>query len=187
MHPLHMERPMTSNSQSLPVPELPPRLILDLATKCNLRCRMCPVWGSEDEEAIESVKGVMALENARTVLDEVAVAKPLVHPALYGEPLLAPAFKEIVGEVRERGFPMAINTNGLALTEDMARFLVESGVDSVSVSIDAVTPETLMKIRGIDRLDKIEAGVHRLLTARGQALTPRIGVSFTLQDDNAEE
>jgi len=178
---------MTSVPPPLPVPELPPRLILDLATKCNLRCKMCPVWGSDDEAAIDSVKGVMALENARKVLDEVAAARPLVHPAMYGEPLLAPAFREVVTEVVARGFAIAINTNGLALTEEMARFLVESGVNSVSVSIDAVTPETLLEIRGIDRLDKIEDGVHRLLAARGDNLTPRIGVSYTLQDANTHE
>ncbi len=169
------------------VPELPPRLILDLATRCNLRCGMCPVWGSDDEAAIDSIKGVMALENARKVLDEAMAAKPLVHPILYGEPLLAPAFKEVVVDVKARGLTIAINTNGLALTEEMARFLVDVGVDSVSVSIDAVTPETLKLIRGITDLDRIEAAVHRLLAVRGSGTTPRIGVSYTTQEDNQHE
>ena len=30
-----------------PVSELPERLLIDFATKCNLRCPMCPVWGSD--------------------------------------------------------------------------------------------------------------------------------------------
>ena len=37
------------------VSELPERVLIDFATKCNLRCPMCPVWGSDDNEAIDSV------------------------------------------------------------------------------------------------------------------------------------
>ncbi|MCA9475007.1 MAG: hypothetical protein KC563_04240, partial [Nitrospira sp.] len=48
-----------------PVQELPGRVLLDLATTCNLRCPMCPVWGSEDDQAIDSVTGAMALESSR--------------------------------------------------------------------------------------------------------------------------
>ena len=174
-----------SEDTRLPVPELPPRVILDLATKCNLRCSMCPVWG-ETESKTDTVKGVMAIENARKVLDEVMAAKPLIHPALYGEPTLAPAFREVVRSAKERGFTVAINTNGLSITDEMARFIIDNA-DSVSVSIDAITPATLKLVRGIDTLDRIESAVHRLLAARGERQTPRIGVSFTTQDVNKHE
>ena len=72
----------------LPVPDLPPRVLMDLATKCNLRCPMCPVWGSDDNAA-ESVAGVMDLAASRRILDELMAAKPLIQPNMYGEPLLA--------------------------------------------------------------------------------------------------
>ena len=160
---------------------------MDLATKCNLRCQMCPVWGSEDEEAVENAKGIMKLENAKRVLDEVMSIKPLLHPALYGEPLLAPSFKEIIADAKSRGMTVAINTNGLSLTDAIAKFIVDIGLDSVSISIDAVTKETLMKVRGVDKLDKIEKAVHRMLAARGGKTTPRIGVSFTTQEINEHE
>lgn len=169
----------------LHVPDLPPRIILDLATRCNLRCHMCPVWGATEVET-DKVAGVMSLENARKVLDEVMAAKPLVHPALYGEPTLAPAFEDVVLEAKKRGMTVAINTNGLTMNEEMAAFAIEN-LDSISVSIDAVTPKTLQKIRGITKLDKIEAAVDRLLTARGDRIRPRIGVSFTTQEDNRHE
>ncbi len=45
------------NWKPLPVSELPERVLIDYATKCNLRCHMCPVWGSEDNDAIDSVEG----------------------------------------------------------------------------------------------------------------------------------
>lgn len=185
--PDSLDKPAMTGSAPLPVPDLPPRVILDLATKCNLRCQMCPVWGSDDEDAVAAAKGVMDLAKAKQLLDQVMAAKPLIHPALYGEPTLAPGFKEIVRDAKSRGLTVAINTNGLTLHPELAAFLVEIGLDSISISIDATTPETLKKIRGIDKLAKIEAGVANMLRARGAGTVPRIGVSFTTQDDNRHE
>jgi len=175
------------NWNPMPVPEKPPRVLLDLATKCNLRCPMCPVWGSEDNNAIDSVVGTMDLEASRRLLDELMAAKPLIQPNMYGEPLLAPKLRERIIDMKARGMSIAMNTNGLTLKEDLARFFVEQQVDSVMFSIDSVTKETLMKIRGIDKLAKIESAVFRMLKARGDAEKPRIGVSFTIQEANRHE
>ena len=67
------------------VPALPPRVLIDFATKCNLRCPMCPVWGSREAQ---SVAGMMPVDRARSIINEIAEAKPLVQPNMYGEPLL---------------------------------------------------------------------------------------------------
>jgi len=177
----------TLDWKPLPVPELPPRVLLDLATKCNLRCPMCPVWGSEETNAIDSVVGIMDLAASRRLLDELMAAKPLVQPNMYGEPLLAPKLRERIADMKARGMSIAMNTNGLTLKDDLARYFVEQQVDSVMFSIDAVTKETLKKVRGIDKLEKIESAVFRMLRARGDAEKPRVGVSFTIQDTNKHE
>lgn len=173
--------------EKIDVPSMPPRVIMDLSIKCNLRCPMCLVWGSDDEEAIESVRGSMDAKNARRLLDELSSTKPLIHPYLWGEPLLAPHFKEIVAAAKEKGMTVALNTNGLALSDRIIEFLLDIKLDSITFSIDAATPETLKVVRGIDKLAKIENAVQRMLDARGDAELPRIGVSFTTQDENLHE
>ena len=135
-------------SDPLPVPEFPERLLVYFATRCNLRCPMCPVWGSDDERAIDEVKGVMDLAAARRMLDEVMAHRPMVAPAVYGEPLLIPDVAQVFAEIKRRGMPIAVNTNGLTLTDDLARSFVDLRVDSVMFSLDAVTKETLQKVRG---------------------------------------
>lgn len=170
-----------------PVQEFPERLLMDFATRCNLRCPMCPVWGVEDEQAIESVKGVMDLEAGRRILDEVMTAKPMIAPSIYGEPLLIPNMKEVFSDMKERGLPIAVNTNGLTMSEKIANFWVDIQVDSIMFSLDATTPGTLKIVRGVDTLAKIEGAVFRLMKARGERDYPRIGVSFTVQDDNKHE
>lgn len=170
-----------------PVTDLPERMLIDFATKCNLRCPMCTVWGSGDDNAIDSVKGIMDVARARQVLDEMISAKPLIQPSMYGEPLLIPDLRGRITDMKSRGITIAMNTNGLTLTDDLARFFVEVGVDSVFFSLEGVTRETLKKIRGVDKIEKIEAAIFRLLRARGDHHKPRIGVTMVKQTGNAHE
>lgn len=182
------DKKTTPSGGKIPVPDLPPRILLDLRTDCNLKCPMCIVHGEAADPRLQTfLRRSMSLENARRILDEVAVAKPLVKPLLWSEPLLAKDFREHVKAMKDRGMAVAIDTNGLLMREDLARFLVDIEFDCVTISIDAVTPETLLKVRGIDKLDKIHRAVEMMLDARGDRTKPRIGVSFTVQDTNRHE
>lgn len=173
--------------QPIPVTELPERVLIDYATKCNLRCPMCPVWGSEDPEAIDAVKGLMDVEAARKMLDEMMAAKPLVQPCIYGEPTLIPEFKARMLDMKSRGMTVAINTNGLTLTDEIAHFMVEHKIDSVFFSLEGVTRSALQKVRGVNKIEKIEAAIFRLMAIRGDNEYPRIGVTMTVQDGNRDE
>ena len=175
------------NWKPLPVADLPERVLIDFATKCNLRCPMCPVWGSEDNNAIDSVKGIMDLKASKRLIAEIEPAHPLIQPNMYGEPLLVPNLRERLTDMKARGISIAMNTNGLTLDDSLAKFMVDVQVDAISFSIDAVSREALMKIRGIDKIEKIEAAVFRLLAARGDRTLPRVSVSFTLQNANRHE
>jgi len=164
------------------VPDLPPRVLLDLAQKCNLRCPMCVVWGRGDAPDGGDVMDVGAALKVIGQLD-----RALLQPNLWSEPLLVPDFLWWVTMMKNSGHSVAFNTNGLALDGDTALLLVSQKVDSVMFSIDAVTSETLKKIRGIRALPRIEAAVLRLLAVRGEAQYPRIGVSFAKQKENEHE
>jgi MoaA/NifB/PqqE/SkfB family radical SAM enzyme len=175
------------NWKPQPVSELPERALIDFATKCNLRCPMCPVWGSDDDNAIDGVKGIMDAAASEKLLDEIAPAHPLIQPNMYGEPLLVPHLRERLKGIKARGISIAFNTNGLTLDDDLAKFMVDIELDSIFFSIDATSRTSLEKIRGIDKLEKVEAAVFRMLAARGDRVLPRIGVSFTLQEANKHE
>lgn len=172
----------------LPVPALPKRVLIDLRTDCNLKCPMCIVHGETEDPRLKAfLRRSMSLEQARQILDEVMVAKPMLQPNLWSEPTLAHDFKKHLRQMKERGFPVTLNTNGLTLRPDLAAFMVEAEIDSVAISIDATTPETLLKVRGIDKLAKIHRGVETMIQARGDHVLPRVGVSFTVQEGNKHE
>ena len=100
---------------------------------------------------------------------------------------LVPNLRERLREMKVARHRDRVQHQWLTLDDDLARFMVEIELDSISFSIDFVTRETLEKIRGVDKLEKIEAAVFRMLAARGDRDLPRISVSFTLQDKNRHE
>jgi len=111
----------------------------------------------------------------------------MIGPSIYGEPLLIPNMRQLFSDMKRLGLPLVLNTNGLTLSEETAKFFVDIKLDSIMFSIDAVTKETLKAIRGIDKLQKIESAVFRMMKVRGGAEYPRVGVSITVQDENRHE
>lgn len=169
------------------VPDLPERLLLDLHGACNLRCPMCLLHGSDDRAAVKAKIGTMGVERARRIMDEVMEARPLVQPSMWGEPLLAPELQTHIADMKARGIAVALNTNGLTLTEAQARFFVDVKLDSIFFSLDATTPETLKRVRGVDKLDKIKRNLATMLRVRDAADYPRIGATITVQAENEHE
>jgi len=175
-------------SETWVVPEFPRRVLMDLRTDCNLKCPMCIVHGSTEDPKLKAfLRRSVPLDKAKKVLDEVMAARPMLQPNLWSEPLLAKDLRPYLQSAKERGLAVAINTNGLLLREELARFLVDIKLDSISISIDATTVETLDKVRGITKLEKIHNAVALMIRVRGENPLPRIGVSFTVQDTNKHE
>ncbi len=171
------------------VPDLPERYLFDLRTECNLACPMCLLHGAPDSPEKEAAIGQMGIERSRKLLDEIMVAKPLIQPTMWGEPLLAKDLKEQLRAMKERGIAVAMNTNGLTLREETCRFFVDVKLDSIFFSLDSTTPATLKKVRGIDKLEKIKRNVMMMLRVRKEmnSIYPRIGTTFAIQEANRHE
>ena len=130
------------------------RIHLPVAPGCNIKCGFCerrfdcanetrPGVTSKvltPEQALERVTLVRRHPKVGSKLKVVGIAGP-------GDPLANPKTFETFKLVRE-AFPemhLCLSTNGLLLTEHLDQ-LVRLGVHSVTVTINALTPETGSKI-----------------------------------------
>lgn len=95
-----------------------------------------------------------------------------------GEPLLHPDFFEFAGEIRRRGFHLAILTNGTLIDEETAKKIKELSPVFVQVSLDGIK-ESHDKVRGEGNFDKALWGIDNL-----KRHGVRVLVSFTAQKDN---
>ena len=186
----HLETPGTV---ALPMPTF---VQLRVTNLCNLRCKMCGQWGDTGIFRSNSARdaGDGALERARIVeligakrqlaladyvrlLDEIAGWQPIVS-LFGGEPLLYPDIVPLIREIKARGLTCTIITNGGRL-EPLAEELVDTGIDSIAVSIDGPA-ERHDAIRGrSDSFARAAAGVRAVARARdraGRALPMQIAI-----------
>ncbi len=108
-------------------------LFLELTRRCNLSCRHCGSDCSVDSEC-----GELDTASWLKIVDYFArTASP--KPAIVltgGEPLLHPGFVEIASALQEAGLSWGMVTNGFCLDEERLARIVDSGIESVTVSYD---------------------------------------------------
>lgn len=167
------------------LPDFPITLGMELLNKCNFACVMCHTTRDK------SPKITLPRATIERVLTECGrEGLPALMFGIGEEPLLHKQFRDVF-ELAKTADVMDIFlfTNGMLLTEDLARFLIERQIARVFVSLDAATPETFRKIRGKDELERIERNIHTLVRLRdeqGSAL-PMVRVSFCVQPGNMAE
>jgi radical SAM protein with 4Fe4S-binding SPASM domain len=87
-----------------------------------------------------------------------------IHFSGLGEPLLHPQIREMFTYAKEEGFEVGLWTNGLNLSEDFSKEIVEKElVDYIIFGLDAATQETYAKVRGVDVYDKVVENITRFL------------------------
>lgn len=145
---------------------MPPHLAeLELVGQCNLRCRMCPSQFRE-EGAPWGPPAFMSWELFTRLTRELA-GVPRLHLQGLGEPLLHPRFFPMVAHARARGFRVSLGTNGTLINRRRARLLAESGIDSVSVSVDAASTGAYEALRVRGSFRRVLRGL--LLLSRAKA------------------
>lgn len=109
--------------------------------------------------------------------------------AYYNEPLLDPMLFERIKYAKSRGLKIHLNTNGTLLTQEKRKAILDSGLDVISVSLDAATAETYRKVRGSADFEKVKNNVIALIEERNRRFLnkPRIQVGFVFQKDNCHE
>ena len=141
---------------------------------CNLKCVMCPY------ERMTRPKTLMEMPLFQKIVND-AVAGGIMNVTLnfYNEPLADPLILERIKYARSKGMHTELFTNGTLLKEKL-NAVIESGIDSIVVSLDAATQETYKKIRGAD-FNNTVAGILGLV-----GKIP-VTVSFVVQNGNHHE
>ena len=158
------------------------RVYLELTTRCNLHCRTCVrnVW----EEPLED----MSAATFERVLDGLHGLPDLREVVVggYGEPFVHPRILDHLAALEDLGVKTTISTNGILLSEERARALVELGVDGVTVSLDGTDPETYADVRRGARLETVMENVETLNRVKAEEGTslPRLGIEFVALKEN---
>jgi MoaA/NifB/PqqE/SkfB family radical SAM enzyme len=164
-------------------PALPARADIEPTTICNFRCPHCPTSAARSEG--NAARRHMSLDEFESVLEHL--------PAIYriklvglGEPLLNPAFFDMVRAARRRRLRVLTTTNGSLLDPERRRELLSCGLNTLNISVDAARPETHASLRPGSDLDQISEGTAALIRER-RSRHPAIRVWHVLQRESVPE
>jgi radical SAM protein with 4Fe4S-binding SPASM domain len=149
----------------------------NLTYRCNLACEHCyldaggtPLVGTENF----ADRSELGTEECFRVIDEIAAFAPECLTILTGgEPLLRRDILEIVRRAAERELWVVVGTNGVRITENVARRLAEAGARGLSISLDALDPDRH------DGFRKVRGAWQN--TVEGAEILNRTGLPFIVQ------
>ncbi len=149
----------------------------NLTYRCNLACEHCyldaggtPLVGTENF----ADRSELGTDECFRVIDEIADFAPECVTILTGgEPLLRRDILEIVRRAAERELWVVVGTNGVRITENVAKRLAEAGARGLSLSLDALDPDRH------DRFRKVRGAWQN--TVEGAEILNRTGLPFIVQ------
>jgi radical SAM protein with 4Fe4S-binding SPASM domain len=114
----------------------------NLTYRCNLACEHCYLDAggkpAVKDEAFAD-RSELTTEGCYEVIDQIAAFAPECLTILTGgEPLLRRDILDIVRRAHARGLWVVVGTNGVKITENLARILKDAGVRGLSLSLDAL-------------------------------------------------
>ncbi|AMY12050.1 Antilisterial bacteriocin subtilosin biosynthesis protein AlbA [Luteitalea pratensis] len=125
----------------------------NLTYRCNLACEHCYLdAGGKPQVESENFadRSELGTEECFRVIDEIATFAPECLTILTGgEPLLRRDILEIVQRAAERELWVVVGTNGVRITENVARRLAAAGARGLSLSLDALDPERHDRFRNV--------------------------------------
>ena len=142
-----------------------PLLTLYLTERCNSRCVSCDYWrhGRTDVSLDSVARLVPELERLGTKLILISGGEPLIHPE----------WAEIARLLRGNDFELWLLTSGLSLAKHAAR--AATLFQSITVSLDGTDAGMYAAIRGVERFDKVCAGI-RAAADTGVPISVRVTV-----------
>ena len=166
------------------------RVYVEVTNQCNLNCSTCMrnVWAVE--------YGSLSGETFERILADLLAfpQKPELFFGGYGEPLSNPDCLDMLARARALRYRVSLITNGILLTEDVTRRLVDMKLDMLWVSLDGASPECYADVRLGNALPLV---VHNLTQLRKQkyqtfgisnwAGYPRLGIAFVAMKRNIQD
>jgi len=158
---------------------VPWQAAIEVTYRCNLGCRHCYI-----DEALRRGEGAeLTTDELRGILDQLAAAGTLHLQITGGEPLMRPDLGQILEAVAERGFYLALLTNGTLVTSEWIARLRDLRPQFVGTSLygaKASTHDMVTRVHG--SFERTIATIRSLVDA---GLS--VGVQATLMADNVAE
>jgi SAM-dependent methyltransferase/organic radical activating enzyme len=161
------KKPVPPMNRHYDVPATPPFILLEVTNACNLRCRMCFIYGEGVTK--KRAGGFMSEEVWRKAIEEIGAWDSPTTVDLHGggEPFLHPQLFDIVSYAKsKKNISVGFLTNATLMDAAKARAVIETGVDWIGFSVDGSQKGVFEYYRKGAKLEVVEENIEELLRLR---------------------
>ena len=172
------------SGRRIPLPHI---LTIEVTSRCNLRCVMCPKTAGFVNTAPDRVISPAVIDRIEPVLGAV---DGVDLSGLWGEAFLFPdLYLDILRRLKRRHIGVHTVSNGTLITDSLAAELVALGLDRREISVDAARPGTYRAVRRGGELERVIEGVRAIVRHKKRTGTrlPAIKLLFLGMTDTIEE
>lgn len=174
------------NRQTLQTLGGPEVFQVELTNHCPMTCVMCPRTYN-----MSRALGYMDAALYEKIVNEISKFSSRIFLHHFGDSLMHPELPTLIRSAAQHDIKTFLSTNPILLTNDRARGIVDSGLHELVISLDGVSPETNLAIRGRAASDvaRAEEQIEFLLQYRQRQSRkkPRIILQFVRQKMNLHE
>ncbi len=158
---------------------------LEVSNVCNIRCRMCATTFDPRFRKGSDYTGLMNI----SILDRLEPILPGLWRAYLmgnGEPLINPKFLKFAKRLKSQNIEIQFNTNGMLLTEDISKALVDMKFDAIAISMDGADADTFNNIRHGADFDTVTANIQTLneIKTKKKSNKPQLSLAAVALKDN---
>jgi len=154
-------------------PRWPLEVYLEISNVCDLRCVMCTRFSAftpARKQAIWDVDpGFLDARAAADALRPFLERALVVHAFGYGEPTIHPDFPGFLAHLSEFEVLIDFFTNGMHLTDELARLLVDRSIHHLTVSFSGSTAADYESVYQGGKFETVLAGIDRVREAKRAA------------------
>lgn len=167
----------------------PDAVQINFTFRCNLRCKMCSMYEQMNFLQTAGRQVEIDSDTFRKIIRETKELGTTTVLFIGGEPFLRQDIFDLVSYAKSLALNTVIVTNGVLLDDDNIKRCFDSGVDWLSISIDAASEKVFSKIRGEDVLGRVIDNINILNNMKKNAGKefPKVVSVCTIMNDNLED
>lgn len=142
---------------------VPPIVTIEPTIRCNLRCPQCITGMGK----VQREQNDLSLDIFKQIIEEIG--DRIWYLLLYnqGEPFLNPDFIDFIRLAKQKRIYVTTSTNGHFFNdENSVTEFIESGIDTVIISLDGADPETYSSYRQGGNFQRVLQGIENLISIR---------------------
>ena len=164
-------------------PLFPERINIEPTNFCNQECLFCP------RDEMERSQGNMKIGLFRKIIDDCNGHEVKIWMQFMGEPFLNPALIDMIKYAKQTVMQVGLSTNAAYLNANNISRLLDSPLDRLELSIDALDRDYFLRMRGVDEFDKTKANMVNFFRIKKERnnIKPVTSLQFMRTEENLRD